>query len=36
MDLAEIEWDGLGWISVAKDKKKWRALMNAVMNLLVA
>jgi hypothetical protein len=30
MDLLEI---GLDWIDLAKDRDKWRALVNAVMNL---
>jgi hypothetical protein len=35
MDLVEIEWDAVDWISLAQDRHKWRALVNAVMNLLV-
>jgi hypothetical protein len=39
MDLREKErergWDGLGWIDVAQDRDKWRALVNTVMNLQV-
>jgi hypothetical protein len=30
MDLREIGWD---WIDLAQDRDKWRALVNAVMNL---
>jgi hypothetical protein len=34
MDLAEIGWGGLDWIGLAQGNK-WRALANAVMNLMV-
>ena len=29
------QWRGIDWIDVAQDKDRWRALVNAVMNLLV-
>ena len=35
MDLKEIGWEGTGWIDLAKDMGKWRAVVNAVMNLQV-
>jgi hypothetical protein len=35
MDLGDVEWDGVGWISLAKDRNRWRALVNSVMNLRV-
>jgi hypothetical protein len=35
MDLLEIGWGGVDWIGLAQDRNKWRALVNAVMNLLV-
>jgi hypothetical protein len=35
MDLLDIGRDGLDWIGLAQDKDKWRALVNAVMNLRV-
>jgi hypothetical protein len=35
MDLLEIGWGGVGWIGLAQDRDKWRALVNAVMNLWV-
>jgi hypothetical protein len=33
MDLLEIGWGGVDWIGLAQDRDKWRALVNAVMNL---
>jgi hypothetical protein len=33
MDLREIEWDGMDWISLAQDRDQWTALVNVVMNL---
>jgi hypothetical protein len=35
MDLLEIGWGVVDWIDLAHDRDKWRALVNAVMNLLV-
>jgi hypothetical protein len=34
-DLLEIGWGGVHWIGLAQDRDKWRALVNAVMNLRV-
>jgi hypothetical protein len=33
MDLKEIGWGGVEWIHLAKDRDRWRAVVNAVMNL---
>jgi hypothetical protein len=33
MDHGEVEWGGVDWIGLARDRYKWRALMNAVINL---
>jgi hypothetical protein len=36
MDFREIGWDGIEWIDLAQDREKWRALVNAVINLQVS
>jgi hypothetical protein len=33
--LREIEWDGMDWTDLAKDRDRWRALANMVMNLRI-
>jgi hypothetical protein len=35
VDLLEIGWGGVDWIGLVKDRDKWRALVNAIMNLRV-
>jgi hypothetical protein len=36
LELAELGWGGMDWIGLAQDRDKWRALVNAVMNLWFA
>jgi hypothetical protein len=35
MDLLEIGLGAVDWIGLAQDRYRWRALVNAVMNLPV-
>ena len=35
MDLQEEGCESMDWIDVAQDRDRWRALVNAVMNLQV-
>jgi hypothetical protein len=35
MDLGDIALGGVDWIGLAEDRCKWRALVNAIMNLRV-
>jgi hypothetical protein len=35
LDLGEVGLGDVDWIGLAQDRDKWRALVNAVMNLRV-
>jgi hypothetical protein len=35
MDLGEAGWRDVEWIGLAKDRNRWRALVNSVLNLRV-
>jgi hypothetical protein len=35
MDLGKVGWGDVDWIGLAQDRNRWRALVNAVMNLWV-
>jgi hypothetical protein len=36
MGLREVGWWSMDWIDVALDRYRWRAVVNAVMNLRVS
>ena len=36
MDLREVAWCGMDLICLAEDTDRWRAVVNAVMNLRFA
>jgi hypothetical protein len=35
MDLQEVRFGNTDWIELAKDSDRWRALVNAIINLRV-
>jgi hypothetical protein len=32
IDLGEVGWGDMDWISLAQDRNRWRALVNLVLN----
>jgi hypothetical protein len=34
-NLRDVGWDGRDWVGLAQDRDRWRAYVNAVMNLRV-
>ena len=36
MGLREVEWEIMGWIDLAQDRNRFRALVNAAMNFRVS
>jgi hypothetical protein len=35
MDRGEVRWGDVDWIGLAKDRNRWRALVNSELNLRV-
>jgi hypothetical protein len=35
MDLGEVRWGAVDWIGLAKDRNRWRAIVNSVLNFRV-
>jgi hypothetical protein len=35
MVLGEVGWGDVDWIGLAKDRNRWRALVNSVLKLRV-
>jgi hypothetical protein len=35
MDLGEVVWGDVVWIGLAKDRNRWRAVVNSLLNLRV-
>jgi hypothetical protein len=35
MDLGEVGWGDVDWIGLDKDRNRWRALVNSVLNIRV-
>jgi hypothetical protein len=36
MGLGEVGWVDVNWIGLAKDRNRWRAVVNSVLNLWVS
>jgi hypothetical protein len=35
MDLGEVRWGDVDWIDLARDRNRWRVLVNSELNLRV-
>jgi hypothetical protein len=35
LDLGDVGWGDVDWIGLAKDRNRWRALVNSVLNLWI-
>jgi hypothetical protein len=35
MDPEEVGWGNVDWIGLAKERNRWRAVVNVVLNLRV-
>jgi hypothetical protein len=35
MDIGEVGWGDVDWIGLTKNRNRWRALVNSVLNLRV-
>jgi hypothetical protein len=35
IDLQEVGWEDVDWIDMAQDRYRWRAVVNAVLNLRI-
>jgi hypothetical protein len=35
MDLGEVGWGDVDWIGLAKERNRWRAVVNSILNLRV-
>jgi hypothetical protein len=36
MDIREVGWGRLEWVDLARDRGRWRALVNVVMNFRIS
>jgi hypothetical protein len=33
MDVGKVRWGDVDWIGLAKDRNRWKAFVNSVLNL---